>query len=562
MISFSSDPAVAEDQMHAIIYYLTAFGYIDGDFDAREKGFIRDKIRDLVQARADDALSRHGGDPAMAKDLVSRWTEHFHEVLDEVDTSIQSHFTESVAEGENSEQFVLAKMKLRCYELFKKFDEENRGVLLEAVDELMQADGVVHPSEAKFRAELSALVTAPMELDEDEIEELEQGSVLIEGAKTVAPQQDNHPFFTTFEWDYARDPDTFAKQASADMKLIQQTRDALSAQRALGKGKLSGVMDVSELAGRGPFLDGHVYSLMPEPGKDYELLVLGDLHGCYSCLKGALLQADFFRKVQAYRDDPENHPNMKVVLLGDYIDRGRFSYNGILRTVMQLFVTVPEHVYMLRGNHEYYVELNGRVYGGVRPAEAINSIQDIAPPEIFQDYMHLFEDLPNMLLFDKTIFVHAGIPRDDTIAKKWLDLSSLNDGDIRFQMLWSDPSDSEFIPLDLQKANARFPFGRRQFKSFMSRLGCNTMVRGHERIVEGFKAVYDDPEARLLNLFSAGGKTNADLPEKSNYREVVPMALTIKHRDGVSQITPFVIEWETYNDPQHNAFFRAAPPAA
>ena len=44
--------------------------------------------------------------------------------------------------------------------------------------------------------------------------------------------------------------------------------------------------------------------------------VLGDLHGCYSCLKAALLQADFFRKVQAWHDDPANNPKMVAVLLG------------------------------------------------------------------------------------------------------------------------------------------------------------------------------------------------------------------------------------------------------
>ncbi|MDW8250810.1 MAG: metallophosphoesterase family protein, partial [Myxococcales bacterium] len=253
----------------------------------------------------------------------------------------------------------------------------------------------------------------------------------------------------------------------------------------------------------------------------------------------------------------EPTPDRKLALLGDHIDRGRYSYNGVLRTVFQLFCTVPEHVYMLRGNHEYYVELNGRIYGGVKPAEAISSLQDIAPREVFVKYMKFFEAMPNMLLFDRTIFVHAGIPRDDTLAARWAGLESLNDSEIRFQMLWSDPSEAEYIPLDLQKANARFPFGKRQFRSFMSRLGATTMVRGHERIVEGFKKVYDDDDVRLFILFSAGGATNNDLPPSSNYREVRPMALTIHHRDGISQYTPFLIDYARYNDPRTNAFFRS-----
>ena len=479
MISFSEDPKVAESQMHAVIFYLTAFGYIDGDFDRDEKAFIQDYIAALVRERATASL--RGESMAVQTDVITRWTAHFHEVLDEVDASIKENFDEPVASGEDSKQFVVAKLKLRCYELFKKFDEENRASLLNAAEKLIAADGVIHPSEAKFRAEIAALLDAPLELDDDEIELVREGSVVVNAAEHLGTKQDNHPFFERFESNYGTDAATVTKQAEADIELIHRTMKKLDEQRAKGKGKLSGAQDISEFAGQEPFFDGHVYVLPPKAGKAYELLVLGDLHGCYSCLKAALLQADFFGKVQAFHDDPEHNPDVKLVLLGDYIDRGRFSYNGILRTVMQLFLTVPDHVYMLRGNHEYYVQLNGRVYGGVKPAEAINSLKDLAPEAVFEEYMHFFEALPNMLLFDRMLFVHAGIPREDTLAQKWLDLSSLNDPDIRFQMLWSDPSEAESIPLDLQKANARFPFGRKQFKSFLARIGATTLIRGHER---------------------------------------------------------------------------------
>ena len=38
---------------------------------------------------------------------------------------------------------------------------------------------------------------------------------------------------------------------------------------------------------------------------------------------------------------------------------------------------------------------------------------------------------------------------------------------------------------------------------------------------------------QLITLFSAGGEDNKDLPEKSNYRRVRPMALTIRHQGGL-----------------------------
>ena len=563
MISFDTDPEIAEQQMRAIIYYLTAFGYIDGDFDRSEKQYVREYVGKLVDHRAREAL---GTDLDPHRELLTRITAHFNEVLDETDNAIQSLFTESVAEGESTSQFVLAKIKLRCFELFKRFDEEGRFALLATLDELMYADGTVHPNEEAFRRELYKLLRAPVELDEVEMEmemEMEMetvaaGSMIIGEAETLTAAQLDHPFFKGFEVQYARDPATFALQAQGDMELIARVTDALATQREAGKGRLAAAGDFAAIEAGARFLDGHVYVRKPDPSKRYELLVIGDLHGCYSCLKGALLQADFFRKVQAHHEDPANHPEMNLVLLGDYIDRGRYSYNGVLRTVMQLFVAVPDHVFVLRGNHEYYVEINGRVLAPVRPCEAMSEVASVAPSGMFATYMHLFEALPSTLVFDRTLFVHAGIPREDTIAERFKGIESLNDPEIRFQMLWSDPSEVDAVPLSLQKANARFPFGKKQLKSFLGKLGLRTLIRGHERVVEGFKTVYDDPEATLISLFSAGGRTNDDLPFASNYREVSPMALTIRHEKGVSELTPFLIDYARYNDPELNAFFKDA----
>ena len=70
---------------------------------------------------------------------------------------------------------------------------------------------------------------------------------------------------------------------------------------------------------------------------------------------------------------------------------------------MQLFLHAPEHVFMLRGNHEYYIEYRGRIYGGVKPAEAITHLIGHMPDEMFVAYMNLFESLPNVLVFDRVL---------------------------------------------------------------------------------------------------------------------------------------------------------------
>jgi hypothetical protein len=337
---------------------------------------------------------------------------------------------------------------------------------------------------------------------------------------------------------------------------VAKLMQTLEARRARGDGRLGVAKSFAAFAPGTRFLDGFVHVLAPEPEATLELLVLGDLHGCYSCLKAALLQADFFDKVEAHRQDPAHHPEMILVLLGDYIDRGKFGLAGTLRGAMQLQVKLPDNVYMLRGNHEYYVEMGGKVLAPVRPCEAMDSIAKVARQEVFVQYMKLFEALPTSLAVGNILFVHGGLPRADTLRERWQGVATLNDPDIRFQMMWSDPSEADVVPLDLQKANARFPFGRRQFHEFMGRIGCKTMVRGHERVCEGFRKVYADPEGILLTLFSAGGAANDDLPADSGFREVSPKALTIRLANGVSTFVPFEIDYARFNDPRHNAFFR------
>jgi len=205
------------------------------------------------------------------------------------------------------------------------------------------------------------------------------------------------------------------------------------------------------------------------------------------------------------------------------------------------------------------VEWKGEVYGGVKPCEAIDTLKPHVPIEVFRDYMALFEAMPAMLLFERTLFVHGGIPRDQTVGEHYRDLSSLDHEDLRFQMMWSDPSQVDVVPRALQEQSSRFGFGRLQAAHFLKRMGMNALVRGHEKVSGGFETVYRSPELTLCTLFSAGGEGNDDLPGNSSYRGVVPMALTVEHADGRTTACPWPIAYEGYNAPEANAFFRAPP---
>ncbi len=367
MAMFSSDPAVAKKQMLAIVFLLTAFGHTDGKFALSEKRFVQEKIAKLVSERMLEAVP----DPLARQVATERVTLQFQRVAAAIDREIAALYTESVAEGESTQQFVNARLALRCYELLRPFDEEQRASVFETVNEFILADGVADPEEEKLRDNILRLLAKPVELVEIDVQEtVDERQIVLDPPDVLVAKTADHPFFTRQERRYPRDQAGFINDAGDDIALVHKVLRTLEQQRQAGAGKLTGAATFADFAAQAPFLDGHVYVHPPDPRAQVELVVLGDLHGCYACLKGALMQTDFLKKVQAHADDPENTPDTRLVLLGDYIDRGRFSFDGVLRMAMQLYVTVPDSVYFLRGNHEYYLNIRGASWPPSAPRRA------------------------------------------------------------------------------------------------------------------------------------------------------------------------------------------------
>ena len=230
------------------------------------------------------------------------------------------------------------------------------------------------------------------------------------------------------------------------------------------------------------------------------------------------------------------------------------SMKGVLRAALKLFVTFPENVILLRGNHEYLVRHEGSVVSAVNPAEAVPALTAIGTADLLEAYRHLFDHMPTSFVFDRLLFVHGGIPREDTIVERYRDLSSLDDAVIRFEMLWSDPIATERVPVELQRESPRFNFGSEQFRELMERVGCHTLIRGHEQTDAGFATVFDGAH-RLHTLFSAGGADNADLPAESRYRNVTPKGLLVRSEASSLVGTPFDIEWRAFNQPANNGLY-------
>ncbi len=534
--------APADARLEALIDLLLTVGYVDGQLHHHEHAFIRGYLARLVEH------------VAAAPGSADAWRGHFDAVFARLDAEVAALAAEVVATGDAG--FVPARLKVRAVALFQAFAPAEQASALELLRAVAEADGTVSPAERALHDELVAhLHPAPPAPPPVAVPARERLVVTQPAALELIAHGD--PLLDPLEQRYADDPATRHAQLRGDYELVFGAINAWERQRARGNGRLMGVTDVDQLAPGTNLLDGHVHVLRPD--RPTELIVLGDLHGCYGCLKAAVLQSDFVARARRHQQDPAAHPDVKLVLLGDYLDRGRFGFEGVLRAALQLLVAFPAHVILLRGNHEFLVRVDGQIVSAVNPAEAVPALAAHAPLDVLDAYRHLFEHMPTSLVFDRTLLVHGGVPRDETTAARYRDLSSLDDLELRFEMMWSDPAGTDHVPVELQRETPRFSFGRDQFRLFMERVGCHTMIRGHEQIDAGFKAIFDVADRQLLSVFSAGGHDNPDLPGDSRYRTVTPMALSVRHHGvgrGEQTATPWPLRYQPFGHGAHNGLHR------
>jgi len=145
------------------------------------------------------------------------------------------------------------------------------------------------------------------------------------------------------------------------------------------------------------------------------LFAIGDIHGCFDSLKELVEN-----KIQLNKKD-------KLVLLGDYIDRGDKS-----RDVIDYFICLQEKgfdIIPLTGNHELMLleafedERNQPKWflnGGCETLKSfgVNSLKDIP-----LKYIEFFKSLPYYIAVEDYLFVHAGF--NDKTPNPFLDKYSM-----------------------------------------------------------------------------------------------------------------------------------------
>ena len=212
------------------------------------------------------------------------------------------------------------------------------------------------------------------------------------------------------------------------------------------------------------------------------VIICGDIHG------------QIYDLIELFKKGGEV-PNSRYVFMGDYVDRG---YNGVevLELLLALKIKYPEHITLLRGNHEsrqicfaygFYEEIT-RKYGNANAWE------------YFTD---LFDYLPLAALVEGKIFcVHGGLsPYISTVDQIRLinrKMEIPREG-VFCDLMWSDPDDIETWIISCRGAG--WIYGWKVVDEFTHINGLELICRAHQLVMEGFK--YWFQKKNLCTVWSA-----------------------------------------------------------
>lgn len=209
----------------------------------------------------------------------------------------------------------------------------------------------------------------------------------------------------------------------------------------------------------------------------------GDLHGKFS---------DLLRAFQI----GGMPPSTKWLFLGDYVDRGSRGFE-VLCLLFALKLRYPNHVFLLRGNHETEeVSRNGNFY-----LECKQKLKKNAYPL----FCSVFDSLPIGALIDSKIFcLHGGLsPHLSELSQIALidrPIKIPNHGFLT-DLLWSDPNRLTHSFSDSPRGNT-VNWGHKEAAKFLKRNNLKMLIRGHQVAENGYDFPFY-PEKDVLTLFTA-----------------------------------------------------------
>ncbi|OHS96961.1 Ser/Thr protein phosphatase [Tritrichomonas foetus] len=179
-------------------------------------------------------------------------------------------------------------------------------------------------------------------------------------------------------------------------------------------------------------------------------------------------------------------PKTRYLFLGDYVDRGSHSIE-VITILMALLCKYPDHVYLIRGNHEF--SSVNRMYGFYE--ETLNSY---GTEDVWLNCNNVFGYLPFAAIAgDNQIFcVHGGLsPQLDTnntiMTIKNIDLpvGLYEETELISDLVWSDPVE-EISEYEQNKRGCGVLYGKDAISVFLKSNKLKAVLRAHQCVATGY----------------------------------------------------------------------------
>jgi predicted phosphodiesterase len=229
-------------------------------------------------------------------------------------------------------------------------------------------------------------------------------------------------------------------------------------------------------------VDGRLIKI-PPLGK---VIILGDLHGDLDSLKIILEETKLMEELEEGR-------NIKLICLGDYIDRGPAQIE-VLNILLNLLYRYPKNIHLLRGNHEGPKDLWPSPHDF---PERLRYHYGETGNQLYQVFRRLFDNLYTAVYIQgKALLLHGGIPSGaDSLREIAFAHENHPEKGHLGEILWSDPTHIQGVLPNPRGAGKLF--GPNIAEDFLTKINANLLIRGHQYASEGYRI-----EGPIVTLFS------------------------------------------------------------
>ena len=209
------------------------------------------------------------------------------------------------------------------------------------------------------------------------------------------------------------------------------------------------------------------------------ITIVGDIHG------------QFYDLIRIFIENGIP-PDKKYLFLGDYVDRGKRGIE-VLCLLYALKIKYPEHIYMIRGNHE--CSIMNRRYGFYE--ECLRRYNNLY---VWNSFISTFNVLPfGCIINDSILCLHGGLSpllKNIEQLKKIVRPVDIPEEGLICDIVWSDPGKDEGFTGTSR--NLGCLFGEDVFNEFMNNNHLKLLIRGHE-VSDGFVVYWK----KCITVFSA-----------------------------------------------------------